>query len=192
MPVKKTDAGRIVRRVSASGNLSQHAEQGTAGSGRLTRRMLLARIADEPMQLLGIRMRVQRQPPGERLVVPQQLVPPVFQGMEGGPGGVRFTPDFRQLGGDGRRVHCPHELADALHLAAHGAMAGKTSGLQDRAAQGVRQVHPFQALRRQPHELATQVLQGAGLALALALAGRGPTLGILVLHGAEAMTKGLV
>jgi len=145
--------------------------------GLLARRLgVLAGLADQRAQLLRIGGGVLGHPGGQRVVVGNQPVAPLFGQVQLQLfGGRALVLLFQGLAGGVHQfgLQLAHELAHVLHLAALAFKVGDALGLGQRFHQFVGQAHGVEQVGAQGQQLLAQVLQFIALAFEIGAAGIG-------------------
>ncbi len=139
-------------------------------------RHVLAGLADQGAQLLGVGVGEMVQPDGQGRFLGNQAVAPLLGRMQGHLLGGRSVVLLVQRGahgGDLGLVQLAHELADVLHLAALAFEIGDALGLGQGIGQLVGQLQALEQVGAQRQQILAEVLQGVGLALEIRLAGVG-------------------
>src|SRR5213078_1276974 len=152
-------------------DIAQRSEQLAIGSGLPARGALLARLARERTQALGVDARVGVDQRADRAVVLQQFLAPALDPVNSRGLFGRDPVPGPQLLSDRFRIYVAHKPADVLQLSPPRLVLGDASRPLDRVLQVFRQRDRSELLRIEPDQALAKGLQLVHGAFARGLAG---------------------
>src|SRR5213079_3004796 len=152
-------------------DIAQRPEQLAIGSRRAARSALLARVAHERAQTLGVDARMGMDQRADRAVVLQQLLAPALDAVNSRGLFGRDPVSDLELLADRFRVDRAHEPPDVLQLPTPRLVLGRAPSKLDRLAQVFGQTNRHELLGIELDQARAEHLQLVHFALALRLAG---------------------